>query len=188
MSTMFSDDLSFFPLAWSTALQPVSLNWPTPSLVLPWPQPWWRRTADCWSTWRSSPSASRALSVSLTHTSQMTFETVLVWLSVFLRPSARSASAERLQVARVGDSAHAAGDVQLPHAPHSASLPRAAPVTPSLARRRSTDQSEPAAPLVSLRTHTYPAHSACVSFRRRCPPEDAFVSHVHHWTCIIWEN
>ncbi len=135
----------------------MSLNWPTPSLVLPWPQPWWRHTADCWSTWRSSPSALRALSVSQMHTSQMfmTFETVLVCDCVFLRPSARSASAERLQVARLGDSAHAAGDVQLPHAPHSASLPRAAPVTPSLARRRSTDQSEPAAPLVSLRAHTY---------------------------------
>ncbi len=82
---------------------------------------------------------------------------------MFLRPSARSASAERLQVARVGDSAHAAGDVQLPHAPHSASLPRAAPVTPSLARRRSTDQSEPAAPLVSLRTHTLTLHTARAS-------------------------
>lgn len=52
----------------------------------------------------------------------------------------------------MGDSAHAAGDVQLQDAPHPASLPRSAALTPPLARRRSTDQPEPAAPLVGTCT------------------------------------
>lgn len=70
----------------------------------------------------------------------------------FSLPRSRSALAKRVQVPRLGDSSHAAGDVQLQDAPHPASLPCSAPLTPPLARRCSTDQPEPAAPLVGTWT------------------------------------
>jgi len=49
---------------WSTASQLGWSSWLMPSPALPWPLLWWRPTADCWSTWRSSHWASKDLSVS----------------------------------------------------------------------------------------------------------------------------
>lgn len=67
------------------------------------------------------------------------------WNSSF----SRSALAYCLQVERLGHSAHPSGDVQLPHAPHSASLQGAAPQPSPHAGCSCTNQPEPAPSVVS---------------------------------------
>lgn len=63
--------------------------------------------------------------------------------------SSRSTFAHCFQVPRLGDLTHASWDVQLPHAPHPASLQSAAPEPPAYSRRGCANQPEPAPSLVS---------------------------------------
>ena len=60
----------------------------------------------------------------------------------------RPAVAERVQEQRMGHSAHTAGDVQLPAAPHPASLPHPAAQSAASARPGPADDTVPASSLV----------------------------------------
>lgn len=64
----------------------------------------------------------------------------------------RPATAQRVQVSRLGNPSHVAGDVQLQDAPHPAALQGPAAQPPAQPGRGSPDQPEPAASVVGVLT------------------------------------